>query len=311
MELDEMALPWQGENCFHVAVVGTMSSGKSTLIDALLGTDCMPSANMACTSKIISICQQGDMKKLIGVTVSDDGSFSQPVQATKDNIKEWNQDNHIRRIILSGKSRRWGRSKPPFLVLHDTPGPNDSRHPELAIEYIFAFLRQNPVNLILYVIDGLYNGTVDQKELFSKIREKHKMANSLFVINKLDDVDTEKENICNKLEHTLQDLKAVGFLNPSVLPFSAKAARLCQLALAKYPMTSSEQSFLDGAIKNFDDLTCFLPSTLKKHRRGRGLLALGRDAEEIELRVVMKKTGLIALRAIIQKKINDTKEEAQ
>ena len=47
---NEGFLPWEGKRCFHVAVVGTMSSGKSTLIDALLGTDCMPSGNMACTA---------------------------------------------------------------------------------------------------------------------------------------------------------------------------------------------------------------------------------------------------------------------
>ena len=294
--------PWHGEKCFHVAVVGTMSSGKSTLIDALLGTDCMPSANLACTSKIVSVCQKGDMKNLIGITVSKDGIVSHPMQAMKDSIKEWNQDDGIRRIILSGMPRRWRRGNSPLLVVHDTPGANDSRHPELDDEYILEFLQRNSVNLIMYVIDGQYNGTTDQKGLISKIWKKCKNVDILFVINKLDEFDTEKEDIHESLKNAVQDIETIGFANPVVIPISAKVAQLSQLVLEGKAITASERIFLNKAIQTFDDLTWFFPSTLRRHRRGRRLLALGRDAEEISLRGMMRKAGLTALRAIIQKK---------
>lgn len=40
---------------FEIAVIATVSSGKSTLINALLGQELMPSKNAACTATIVSI----------------------------------------------------------------------------------------------------------------------------------------------------------------------------------------------------------------------------------------------------------------
>ena len=40
---------------FPMAVIATMSSGKSTLINALIGKEILPSANAACTALNLSL----------------------------------------------------------------------------------------------------------------------------------------------------------------------------------------------------------------------------------------------------------------
>ena len=47
---------------FPMLVIATMSSGKSTLINALLGQQILPSKNEACTAKTYSILDDDTMQ---------------------------------------------------------------------------------------------------------------------------------------------------------------------------------------------------------------------------------------------------------
>ena len=53
------------DSVFPVTILGTMSSGKSTLINALLGEEILPNKNMACSAKAFYLLDNDDeMKKL-------------------------------------------------------------------------------------------------------------------------------------------------------------------------------------------------------------------------------------------------------
>ena len=52
------------KNLKRVLVVSTMSSGKSTLINALIGQDLFPSRNDACTAKIIKYIKNNRLKSV-------------------------------------------------------------------------------------------------------------------------------------------------------------------------------------------------------------------------------------------------------
>ena len=311
---DEGFLPWEGKRCFHVAVVGTMSSGKSTLIDALLGTDCMPNANLACTAKIISVCQSGDMKKIVGFTVSRNEKSSPLERATRERMDEWNKDNEIERIVLCGKAMR-GRPKFPLLVLHDTPGTNDAFRRE-HLEHVVSFLKSCPVDLVLFVINANHNGTDDQKILASNIYNTVVASRKVpvfFVINKLDDFDTEKENLQDTLDQAAQDMKDVGFENPVVLPMSAKAARVFQLALEGKHLSASERRVLNNPLFVSDegDFRCLISPSLQKYRKKRRSLAFGRNVEEIALRTAIQRTGLTMLQDTIQYEMSKKNEKSK
>ena len=51
---------------YPTLVVSTMSSGKSTLINSLVGAELLPSSNRACTAKSIAILDN-DQKTRFGI----------------------------------------------------------------------------------------------------------------------------------------------------------------------------------------------------------------------------------------------------
>ena len=53
---------------FTVAVIATMSSGKSTILNALLGYELLPSKNEACTAKTFKIKDVDGLAQFIGRT---------------------------------------------------------------------------------------------------------------------------------------------------------------------------------------------------------------------------------------------------
>ena len=50
---------------YNVAVCATMSAGKSTFINAMLGSDYIPSKNEACTAKITTIRDNDNLNKIM------------------------------------------------------------------------------------------------------------------------------------------------------------------------------------------------------------------------------------------------------
>ncbi|MBF4102826.1 dynamin family protein [Gallibacterium anatis] len=61
-------------NIFEVIIVGTMSAGKSTVINALIGQELLHSANQATTATITSIHDK-DGKTFSGTAYDYEGKF--------------------------------------------------------------------------------------------------------------------------------------------------------------------------------------------------------------------------------------------
>ena len=71
--------------------------------------------------------------------------------------------------------------------------------------------------------------TTDEYILLKEIFEKVVKANDLpviFVLNKADQLDSEKEDISEIVDSYVNYLTEIGFENPNVFPVSSKAARL-------------------------------------------------------------------------------------
>lgn len=114
---------------FEINVVATMSSGKSTLINALLQKQLMPAANEATTATIVKIIDT-DQANFNAVAHDAVGREVKRINnVTINQMKALNDDTNISEVDLQGKI--------PFvdtvgmkLVLVDTPGPNNSRNKE-------------------------------------------------------------------------------------------------------------------------------------------------------------------------------------
>ncbi len=109
---------------FPIHVIATMSSGKSTLINALLRKKLMPSKNEACTAIITEILDNdGDDFSAI-VYDRSDNKIKTIAQLTYEIMNELNSNEDISRVFVEGNI--------PFLTatetrlrLVDTPGPRE------------------------------------------------------------------------------------------------------------------------------------------------------------------------------------------
>lgn len=220
---------------FDVYVVATMSSGKSTLINAMLGRDLLPAANEATTATIARITDNDAMTGHFTAKRynAEDQLVGQEDNVSLEHMKEWNKLEDTKLIDLEGNIVAIKERPSVRLVLTDTPGPNNSQdveHQRTTMGFI-QDSKRNP--LILYVLNAGQLSTNDDKNLLGLVAEamrkggKQSKDRFIFVVNKMDLMDTESgEDIPSVLQRVNKYLTDNGIHNPVVYPVSAYLTRL-------------------------------------------------------------------------------------
>lgn len=222
-------------NDFDAYVVATMSSGKSTFINAMLGQDLLPAANEATTATIAHIfddkSQGGDF---YGERHDSNGNLIEHSDTVDlATMKAWNTDPETKTITLKGDIRAIKESSNVRLVLTDTPGPNNSQDPEHQ-RTTLGFIQDSARNpLIIYVLNATQLGTNDDCQLLGMVADimskggKQSKDRFLFVVNKMDMFDPELgENIEKALNRVKNYLEENGIHDPKIYPVSARMAYL-------------------------------------------------------------------------------------
>ncbi|EOJ8669154.1 TPA: dynamin family protein [Providencia stuartii] len=222
-------------NDFDAYVVATMSSGKSTFINAMLGQDLLPAANEATTATIAHIFDdksKGDA--FYGERFDRNGNCIEHMDDVDLAImKEWNADSETKTIRLTGNIRAIKENNNVRLVLTDTPGPNNSQDPEHQ-RTTLGFIQDSKRNpLIIYVLNATQLGTNDDAQLLRLVADtmskggKQSKDRFLFVVNKMDMFDPERgENIEEALNRVKSYLEENGIHDPNLFPVSARMAYL-------------------------------------------------------------------------------------
>ena len=224
---------------YRVAVCATMSSGKSTILNAMLCRDIIPYGNMACTAKIISLENDGDQEYLLGGRKEDDRIIYS--YATAEMLDEWNNDKKANFIYLTGNISGI-KSQKSILQLYDTPGVNYSRNAEHEI-LTKEFLRLTPLNLIIFVCNAEQLGTTSEADYLIWLKRNiidKKGTKILFVVNKMDSLDSDNEDVKKLLHDIYKQLCTMGFIKPMLVPISASAACLFRKAIKNEKMTKKE-----------------------------------------------------------------------
>ena len=233
---------------FPVVVMATMSSGKSTLINALLGEQLLPSRNVACTAKVYSVLDD-DRETETSIYITD--SSGKTIEKRKNIIEELekaNSDNNISHILIRGHVRGVLNTDKALLLI-DTPGTNNSRddsHEKITMD----ILKKIKGGVLLYVLNATQFAINDDKALLDRAVEfakKNKKVSLLFVLNKVDQIDEEKEESVEKSVLSVQDyLISSGIKEPQIIPISALAASLFKKVINGESLTRSEyRSFID------------------------------------------------------------------
>jgi len=239
---------------YDVLVLATISAGKSSFINALVGRELLPSANEATTACLTSLEHRQSASSFRGTCYTHGGERLAALRdASIDDVRAWNADTRVSHIRLSGKFRT-RPSIAPGLVLYDTPGPNNSQddsHGGMMLKAIHTV----PFKLLCYVLNAGQLGTWDDRNLLEQLRkllEGRRGHGLVFILNKVDLLDPERgEDLAGCVAHARAYLEKLGFESPIIVPTMANIALYARKAMNAEPLTRSERARLQQSL---DDL---------------------------------------------------------
>ena len=212
---------------FEINVVATMSSGKSTLINALLGQQLMPAANEATTATIVKIIDT-DQDHFSAIAYDKSGQIVKKLDnVTLEDMQALNADVKVSTVEIKGKIPCVS-SVGMKLVLVDTPGPNNSRdksHEEMT----YKMIADSDKSLVLYVMNGQQLGINDEKIFLDYVCQSMKDGGKkarerfIFAVNKMDAFspdpqDDGPECITKALNNVKAGLEDREIYNPNIFP---------------------------------------------------------------------------------------------
>ena len=258
---EELQQRYQQErkNDFDMAVVATMSSGKSTLINALLGCDLLPAANDATTAKITRIHDCDDKEGFTVQCSTRQGEILHKIKpVTPELLDEYNKDDKVFYVDLDGDIPGISGSMLRLNIL-DTPGPNNSATQEHRDVTNTVFHDKERQPIILYVMDSTKPEDESDAALLKDIAEtikrggKQTQERFIFVMNKADMLDeSEDGKIGDVLRRRQAYLQRCGIDATQIIPVSANAAKLLRMQQKGQMLTKKQQGFLVYALSDMN-----------------------------------------------------------
>lgn len=297
---------------FEINVVATMSSGKSTLINALLGQQLMPAANEATTATIVKIIDT-DQDHFSAIAYDKSGQIVKKLDnVTLEDMQALNADVKVSTIEIKGKIPCVS-SVGMKLVLVDTPGPNNSRdksHEEMT----YKMIADSDKSLVLYVMNGQQLGINDEKIFLDYVCQSMKDGGKkarerfIFAVNKMDAFspdpqDDGPECITKALDNVKAGLEDREIYNPNIFPVCSLPA-LQKRAEMKGPRARALNDF--KMMCEYYDVMHFekyyeynnLPQTVR-NRLDYWMSQASSDDEKLEVR-----TGIVSIEQAIAQYIN-------
>ena len=225
----------------HVAVVAAMSSGKSTLLNAMIGQPLLPAGNRATTAKLTVVRDVDGQSDFEGTALAAEGQVIDRGPVDRARLDAWNSDPKVDRVELTGDLTWIDERRHTRCVLIDTPGPNyagDHRHRDRLDELLSGSGGQVP-DLALFVMDVSRLQARDDMDVLRRLVDS--VAESrlpweellLFVANRTDEWDEEEDG-----ELRLELARVAGLLHRDmglevggIFPVSALAALLARRSL--------------------------------------------------------------------------------
>lgn len=302
------------EEPFAISVLATMSSGKSTLLNALLSTNLLPVGNRATTSNIVEI-HDNDGENFEVETYDIDGKIiSEKVEANASLIKKINSDPNVYTAKIYGDIPfvKIGKMR---LMLRDTPGPNSQKkeHEQITDSII---MDPNNQSTVIYVLDTTKPEEKSDGELLSAIAREMKRGDRLtadrffFVINKADDWVEGNDNNNQTMEELISDtrlyLKKYGIENPRLFPVTADLALKIRRKAAGEQFNPIAESKFNTKIESFSMSNyteiCFEQFSSSSQLVVQQMEVMLKEAEEIndKHKIALIHSGIVALELSIQ-----------
>ena len=157
---------------------GTISNGKSTLINALLGVDLLP-MKLGATTSLITTIQQGRDRI---VAMMKDGTTEER-SLEKSSIEIFSQNREVERIAIYMEAFEYSGIR--FV---DTPGIDDISESREAHTYNYVPL----ADAVVFVVEASKGLTAQEKAFFESKIVKANKDKIFIVLNKIDNVMDEE-----------------------------------------------------------------------------------------------------------------------
>lgn len=224
-----------------VLVTATMSAGKSTLINAIVGKRLMRTAQEACTGHICRLYNKPfeDGENAIKTTQLIFDADADTLLAS-ENIGDCQIASGFR-TFLDVQNR---------VCIVDTPGVNSAINRSHGITAKEA-LRDCQYDLLVYVLNANQLGTDDEISYLKYIVANTPKEKVVFVLNKTDTFKKTEDSIEESIQGVKDDLVQLGYESPVVFPISAYFALLIKLRLSNIQLDEDEEDELAHYIKKY------------------------------------------------------------
>ena len=207
---------------FNAAVIATMSAGKSTTLNAMLGVPILPAKNEACTATVYKLTDIDEMKGFCARKINNNGTVSEweKIKLQDNKLIKWNSPD-IKLVEIQGDFPNINNHLKK-IQFFDTPGPNNSMNSKHA-DKTNNFLAGYKYDFVIYVMNATQFGINDDKNLLLNLKQELQKTKKeiIFVINKTNELDLETENPVDLLNSARGYLQKIGFNNPLILPLNS------------------------------------------------------------------------------------------
>ena len=237
----------------EVFVMATMSSGKSTLINALLSKKLLPSSNEACTATITKVINTNQENYSAKAYSEKRELLYKEYNISYEKMKEWNNNENISEIEIYGNIPFANKKEILNLTLIDTPGPNNSRNSvhQKRLEKYLENIDENTI--ILYVLNATQLGITDDSILLDNLIKivGNKSKNIIFVLNKSDCFNNEDDDMAKIMKGVSKYLEEKGVKKPNIFPVAALPALTIRSEPQSIKQKQKRDYFID--IMNIDE----------------------------------------------------------
>lgn len=263
-----------------ILVTATMSAGKSTLVNALVGKKIEKMSQEVCTGNKCYIQNKPYEDNVLSL-YSNQLYYDIP-NKDLENIS-WDYSSQIStyfRMLYSSNKR---------ICFIDTPGVNSAinkNHGKITKEA----LKNEKYDKIIYIFNANKLGTEEEISYLKWMAQNVDKEKVIFVLNKIDSFNTVDDSIQNSIDGIQNDLFALGFEKPLICPISAYFSLLLKRQLYDGDLSEDEEDDYQYYVKKFNRSTYDL-SKYYSEPISNGI--------ENEIITISKKCGLYGLEKVI------------
>lgn len=239
-----------------ILVSAAMSSGKSTVVNALVGKKVSRTMSEACTAKLHYI-----VSKAFEDGMTSEFDHELVLDADITTLMEDNENNQSD-VITVGTAFRFADGISHKVQLIDTPGVGsfwNKEHQDIA-EKALSFC---DYDTIVCILNGESLGTDFTNNHLCFLRDNHKDKPIIFLVNKTDGFNKSQDSIQASVAGAAADLEKIGFTEFSVYPISARAGFLAKQAIYGECLSDDDQEDLGSFVRkyrqDFFDCSKFYP----------------------------------------------------